>query len=78
MDGVDGETWEMLDEAAGPADFDGIDFGGGAEAEVDAHVAIGDVARAAAYFVDEDAGAGFYRNAGADGGAGGKVGSRGG
>ena len=51
---------------SGPADFQGIDFCGGAEAEVDAHVVVGDVAGAAADFVDEEARAGFHRNARAD------------
>ena len=53
VDLVCGETFEFLGEAAGPLDFDGIELGEGAEAELDAHIAIGIVARAAADFVDE-------------------------
>ena len=70
MNLIDGEIVECFDEAAGPADFYGIDFCGGAEAEVDAHVVVGDVAGAAADFVDESAGAGFDSDARADGVAG--------
>ena len=66
VDFVCGETFEFLGEAAGPADFDGIELGDGAEAEVHAHVVIGIVARAAADFVDEDARAGLDSDASAN------------
>ena len=55
VDFVDGETIESFDAAAGPANFDGIELGSGAEAEVHAHVAARIVAGAAADFVNEDA-----------------------
>ena len=67
VDFVCGESFEFLGEVAGPADFDGIELGDGAEAEVDAHVVIGIVARAAADFVDEDARAGLHSDSSADG-----------
>ena len=70
MDRVYGEVVEFFEEAAGPADFDPVDLCGGAEAEVDAHVVVGDKAGAAADFVDEEARAGFHANARADGVAG--------
>lgn len=69
---------EFFGEAAGPADFDGVEFCGGTEAEVDAHVVVGIVAGAAADFVDEGAGAGFEGHAGAEGGKRGGKGTRGG
>src|SRR6202158_3385581 len=63
VEGVDAEIVEFFEEAAGPADFDPIDFRGGAETKVDAHIVVGDEAGAAAHFVDEDAGAGFHADA---------------
>src|SRR5579859_100231 len=75
---IDGEVVEFLEETAGPADFNGIELDGGAEAEVDAHVAVRIVAGAAADFVDEEAGAGFQGDASADGVASGGEGRRGG
>src|SRR5713226_3773978 len=66
VDGVGGEVFEAFDEAAGPADFDPVDLDGGAKAEVDAGVVVGDVAGAAADFVDESAGAGFDEDSCAD------------
>ncbi len=66
MDGVDGKVGEAFDETAGPVDFNPVDFGGWAEAEVDAHVVVGNVAGAAADFVDEGTGADFDEDAGAD------------
>src|SRR5260370_14424871 len=56
---VGGRAAKFFGEAAWPADLDSIDFGEGTEAEVDAHVAIGNVAGAAADFVHESARAGF-------------------
>ena len=67
VNSVHGEFLESLCEAAGPSDFDGVEFGDGAEAEVDAHIATGIVAGATANFVDEDARASFYGDPGADG-----------
>jgi len=59
VDGVDGEIVEALDKAAGPVDFDPVDFGDGTQTEMDAHVAVGDVTGAAADFVNKNAGTGF-------------------
>ncbi len=67
MNFVDGEIIEFFDAAAGPANFDRIELGSGAEAEVHAHVIVGIVAGAAADFVNEDASTGFHGDAGADG-----------
>ena len=58
---------KLFEEAAGPADLHGVELGGGAEAEVNAHVTVRIVAGAAADFVDEDARAGFHGDARADG-----------
>ena len=63
---VDGEIGEIFSEAAGPADFDGVELRDGAETEVDADVAVRVVAGTAADFVDEEAGAGFHGDASAD------------
>src|SRR6202023_766654 len=63
---VGGKIAKFVEEAAWPADLHSIDFGKGAEAEVDAHVAVGNVAGAAADFVHESARAGFHSNFRAD------------
>src|SRR6266513_5108495 len=55
VNGVGGKAAEFLEQAAGPADLETIDFDGGGEAKVDAHVIIGDVAGAAADFVNKSA-----------------------
>ena len=67
VDFIYGKLIELFDQAAGPTDFDGIELRGGAETEVDAHVVVRIVARAAADFVDEQARAGFHGEASADG-----------
>ena len=77
VDGIDREVFKAFDQAAGPAGLDPIDPGGGAEAEVDAHVAIGDVAGTAADFVDERARTGFRSDLRADAVAIGGKGGRG-
>ncbi len=59
---IDRQVFKAFDQAAGPADLDPIDLGGGAEAEVDAHVVIGDVAGTTANFIDERSRAGFHRD----------------
>jgi len=46
-DAVDAKEGDFFPEAAGPDDFDFVDFGGGAEAEVEAEVGGGSVAAAA-------------------------------
>src|ERR1700719_57472 len=66
VDCVGGKVAEFFEEAAWPADLHSIDFGEGAEAEVDAHVAVGNVAGAAADFVHESARAGFHGDFRAD------------
>src|SRR6267142_2625386 len=77
VDGIDGQVFKAFDQAAGPADLDPIDLGGGPEAEVDAHVAAGEVAGAAAHFVDERARTGFQSDLRADAVAAGGKGGRG-
>ena len=74
VDGVHGEIFKAFEEAAGPADLDRVNFGGSAEAEVDAEVAAGDEARAAADFIHKNARAGFDCDFCADGVAGGSKG----
>ena len=64
---ADSEVVEFFQEAAGPADVHGIQFSCRAETEVNTHVVVRIVAGAAADFVDEKAGAGFYSDASADG-----------
>ena len=67
VDGVDGEIVEAFDEPARPMDFDPIDFRDGAETEMDAHVIVRDVARAAADLVDENARTGLDQDFCAEG-----------
>src|SRR5207248_9321470 len=55
VNGVGGKASGCLEQAAGTADLETIDFDGGNEAKVDAHVVIGDVAGAAADFVNKSA-----------------------
>src|SRR5207245_3691102 len=62
MDGIHLQVFKMLSESAGPAHLDPLDLGGGSEAEVDAHVAIGNVAGSAAHFVDQRARTGFHHD----------------
>ena len=63
---VDGQVFKSLNNAARPANLDPFDLGARTEAEVHAHVAIGDVARAAANFVDERARTSFHSDLRAD------------
>ena len=44
---------EIFGEAGGPADLNGVYFCCGSQAEVDAHIVVGNVAGAAAHFVHE-------------------------
>src|SRR6266851_7089940 len=66
VDGIGGKVFKSLHQAAGPANLDPVDLSGGAEAEMDAHVVIGNVAGAAAHFVNESARARFYGDLRAD------------
>src|SRR5260370_13754465 len=59
VNGVHGEVFEALEVAAGPADFHGICFCGGASGGGDAPVVVGGVAGAPADFVDEEGSAAF-------------------
>src|ERR1700722_3144234 len=73
VDFIYGKLIELFDQAAGPADFDGIELSGGAETEVHAVMFVRLEARFAAFFVDEEARAGFHGDAAADGVAAGTV-----
>src|SRR5208282_1938399 len=53
----------------GPANFDRVDFGGFAEAEMETEIVLGEVARAAADFGDLADTGGLDGDAGSDGGA---------
>src|SRR6266849_11061254 len=69
LDGVNfvhGYIFKFFEKAARPANFDPVDFCCCAQTEVDAHVAIGIKARAAAHLVDKEARAGLDSNARAD------------
>src|SRR5216684_1953531 len=62
VDGIGGKIFKSLDQAAGPAHLHPINLCRSAEAEMDAHVVIGNVAGAAAHFVNESARACFHRD----------------
>ena len=66
VDGIRGKIFKSLDQAAGPAHLHPINLCRSAEAEMDAHVVVGNVAGASAHFVNEGARARFHRDAGAD------------
>src|SRR5216683_2966269 len=66
VDGIGGKVFKSLDQAAGPAHLHPINLCRSAEAEMDAHVVIGNVAGAAAHFVNKSARARFHGNASAD------------
>src|SRR6266446_3954656 len=66
VDGIRGKIFKSFDQTAGPAHLHPINLCRSAEAEMDAHVVIGNVAGAAAHFVNESARTRFHRNAGAD------------
>src|SRR5260370_26452473 len=66
VDGIRGKIFKSFDQAAGPAHLHPINLCRSAEAEMDAHIVIGNVAGAAQHFVNESARTRFHRNAGAD------------
>src|SRR6266567_2098065 len=66
VDGIRGKIFKSLDQTAGPAHLRPINLCRSAEAEMDAHVVVGNIAGAAAHFVNESARTRFHRNAGAD------------
>src|SRR6266566_865695 len=66
VDGIGGKIFKSLDQTAGPAHLHPINLCRSAEAEMDAHVVIGNVAGAAAHFVNESARARFHRDPCAD------------
>ena len=68
VDGVGGKIVEGVDRAGRPADFYGVDFGGFAEAEMEAEIVLGEVAAAAADFGDLADAGGMDGDASADGG----------
>src|SRR5229473_1294204 len=51
VDGIRGKIFKSFDQAAGPAHLHPINLCRSAEAEMDAHVVIGNIAGAAAHFV---------------------------
>src|SRR5216684_8982958 len=63
---IDRQILKAFNQPAGPADLHPIDHGRGAEAKVNSHVVIGDIAGTAANFVDQRARAGFHRDLRAD------------
>src|SRR5713101_6624661 len=66
VDGIGGKIFKSLDQTTGPAHLHPINLCRSAEAEMDAHVVIGNVAGAAAHFVNKSARARFHGNASAD------------
>src|SRR6266478_536915 len=62
VDGIRGKIFKSFDQAAGPAHLHPINLCRSAEAEMDAHVVIGNVAGAAAHFVNESARSRFHRD----------------
>src|SRR5258707_13002883 len=66
MNRIDKQVFKALDQTAGPADLYPFDLGSRPEAEVRAHIAIGDVAGSAANFVDEHPRPGFHGDLRAD------------
>jgi hypothetical protein len=69
VDGVDRKVSEGLVFAGGPANFELVDFGGFAEAEMEAEIVLREVAAAAAHFADLADAAGVQRDASANRGA---------
>src|SRR6266853_3542309 len=66
MYGINGQVFKSFRQPAGPAHLHPIDLGGRAEAEVNAHITIRDVAGPAAHLVNERARTRFHRNLRAD------------
>src|SRR5712692_5816355 len=66
MNRIDRQVFKAFHQSAGPAHLYPLDLGGGPEAKVKAHIAIGDVAGPAANFVNERARTGFHRDLRAD------------
>src|SRR6266702_8585100 len=62
VDGIRGKILKSFDQAAGPAHLHPINLCRSAEAEMDAHVVVGNIAGAAAHFVNESARARFHRD----------------
>src|SRR5436309_4493076 len=60
MNRIDGQVFKAFHQPAGPAYLHRINLGRRSEAKVNAHTIIGDVARAAAHFVDKRAHAGSH------------------
>src|SRR5882672_1565650 len=66
MNRIDRQVFKALDQAAGPTHLHPFDLGSRPEAEVRAHIAIGDVAGPAANFVNQRARAGLHHDLCAD------------
>src|SRR5260370_34634848 len=66
VDGIRGKIVKSRDQTAGPAHLHPINLCRSAAAEMDAHVVIGNIAGAAAHFVNESTRARFHRNASPD------------
>jgi hypothetical protein len=69
VDGVGRDILQGFDGAIGPADFHGVHFRGGAEAEVQAEIVLRKIAGAAADFAELLHAGGVNGDASADGGA---------
>jgi hypothetical protein len=69
VDGVGGDVAQGFGGAIGPADFDGVHFRGGAQAEVQTQIVLGEIAGAAAHFAELFEAAGMNSDARADCGA---------
>src|SRR5579864_5165113 len=69
VDGVAGDVLQGFESAVGPTDFYGFHFGGGAQAEMEAKVVLGEVAAAAADFAELLNATGVNGDARPDGGA---------
>ena len=59
---VDRQILKAFEQPTGPSDLDLFDLGDGAEAKVNSHVVVGNVARPAANFVDERAHASLHHD----------------
>ena len=60
---IDGQALEFFEDPGRPADFNPVDLGSSAQAEMHAHIIVRDVAGTAAYFIDQNALAGFNADA---------------
>src|ERR1700688_1477324 len=67
VDGIGGNILEGFGGSAGPADFDGVHFCGGAETKMQAKIVLGEITNAAVHFVELLYAGGVNGVAGTDG-----------